>query len=154
VARALLAIMLLAISACRGVGGGNPATSTPSPTVAAEASIEFHAQQDRCCWMEGSLSYTRLDGPSRLDDFRVDSKVEAGEFNPNQPLEIGRQTVSVTPGHYVLTVWQRPCDGNCGYLDPPTGNATAVFDVAPGQQLSVRVMFRLGQTAEIELGSV
>jgi hypothetical protein len=147
-----MAILLLAMSACRGVGAGDPATATPSPTIPAAASIQFHALQDRCCWMEGSFSYAALDGPSRLSEFRLDSRVDAGEFDPNKPLEIGERAVSVTPGHYTLTVWQRPCDGNCGYLDPPTGNATAEFDVSPGEQLAIRVMFKLGAAADIQLG--
>ncbi|HEX6655181.1 MAG TPA: hypothetical protein VF153_03110 [Candidatus Limnocylindria bacterium] len=151
--RACLAILFVALSACRAVGGGpTTPTSTPSPTAVTPASISFHTLQDRCCWIEGSFSYASLEGPTRLAEFRLESKVEAGEFDPNEPLPIGDKTVSVEPGHYLLTVWQRPCDGNCGYLDPPAGTSEAEINVAPGQQLSVRIMFRLGMEASVTVG--
>jgi hypothetical protein len=45
-------------------------------------------------------------------------------------------------GTYVLEPALRPCDGNCGYLDPPTDSCKGSFEI--DGDLSVRVKFTVG----------
>jgi hypothetical protein len=46
------------------------------------------------------------------------------------------------PGTYVLEPALRPCDGNCGYLDPPTDSCRDTLTI--DGDLSVRVEFTVG----------
>jgi hypothetical protein len=56
----------------------------------------------------------------------------------------GKQFVfdGLTPGKYVLEPALRPCDGNCGYLDPPTDSCRESFTI--DGDLSIRVEFTVG----------
>jgi hypothetical protein len=98
------------------------------------------------------LSYATLDGPSHIADINLDDQVDR-DFDPNKPLVIGVRRVIVLPGHYVLTVWQRPCDGNCGYLDPPAGFASVEFDVAANETLPIGVVFRLTAPTRVDIAA-
>lgn len=49
---------------------------------------------------------------------------------------------NLDPGTYVLEPALRPCDGNCGYLDPPTDSCKGSFAI--DGDLSVRVKFTVG----------
>jgi hypothetical protein len=146
----MVTILIAILAGCRAVGGGGSPVETPTPTPA-PAVIEFSTMQDGCCWTEGALSYATLDGPTRVEELPLEDRVDR-DFDMNKPMVIGVRKVTITPGHYTLTVWQRPCDGNCGYLDPPTGQATAEFDVTAGQELSIRILFSLMDSTAIHVG--
>jgi hypothetical protein len=60
-------------------------------------------------YIEGSVGYIRV----RTKDGRL---VSAKTF-PRDQRELRCRLV---PGRYTLVSFQRPCDGNCSYLDPPT----------------------------------
>ncbi|MEZ5097813.1 MAG: hypothetical protein R2731_18075 [Nocardioides sp.] len=45
-------------------------------------------------------------------------------------------------GTYELYAAQQPCDGNCGYLDPPTDDCTVSLTLSA--DTSVSVVFRVG----------
>lgn len=151
-ARALPAILVLVLSACRAVGGGPTPTATPtaSPTPA-PAVIELRTVQDGCCFTEGAMSYATLEGPSPQRAMALEDGVDR-DFDINAPFVIGVRQVTVAPGHYELKVWQRPCDGNCGYLDPPVGTASEEFDVTGGEHLPILITFRLMDRATIQVG--
>ena len=46
---------------------------------------------------------------------------------------------SLAPGAYHLISYQRPCDGNCGYLDPPTARCEASLELDAGTTRTVTV---------------
>jgi hypothetical protein len=58
----------------------------------------------------------------------------------------GKTTVRLEPGSYRLISYQRYCDGNCGYLDPPSDRCSNSFTIAGDKALNatVRVTFGLG----------
>jgi hypothetical protein len=95
-----LTVLLLA-----GCGGSQPAPRSVNPAT-------LHVRQQwvgGALYIEGSYSYVR---------------VEQGEKNVVQVRLKGTKTPETTlrlePGSYRLVSFQRPCDGNCGFLDPPT----------------------------------
>jgi hypothetical protein len=53
----------------------------------------------------------------------------------------------IAPGRYRLTAALRPCDGNCGYLDPPTTPCSARVRVTDDQE--VTVSWRVGQPCQV-----
>jgi hypothetical protein len=60
---------------------------------------------------------------------------------PNKPVI----DVRLAPGRYVVTSYQRPCDGNCGYLDPPTDRCTRTITLAPGDDVALTARFAPGR---------
>ena len=54
-------------------------------------------------------------------------------------------------GAYELTFVVHPCDGNCGYLDPPAETCSASFVVAAGQTLRVHAVERPGRGCSLQI---
>ena len=84
-------------------------------------------------FMEGSLTHVRIvrdDGTPVVD--RVRRREQAGSplFDERLP-----------SGSYSLETVERPCDGNCGYLDPPVESTRC--------EISVRV--EAGRRTDVEL---
>jgi hypothetical protein len=46
---------------------------------------------------------------------------------------------NLAPGAYHLVSYQRPCDGNCGYLDPPTARCEVSLELDAGATRTVTV---------------
>jgi len=79
---------------------------------------------------EGSVGFVRIERPSGR-------KV----LTRRLPLDDPRITVPLRPGRYRLKSWQRPCDANCGTLDPPTDRCSRMLTIRPGERL--RAIIRL-----------
>jgi hypothetical protein len=60
-------------------------------------------------------------------------------------------TIRLAPGRYRLRSWARPCDGNCGYLDPPTDRCSAGVRVRAGRTTRIRITARAGAPCRIAL---
>ena len=113
------------------------------------ATIVIDVQQTGCCYIEGAMHYARLDGPVS-GELSLEGGVDgAGELDFAEPFPIGRKQLTVVPGHYELSVWARPCDGNCENLDPPTDEAATEFDVGDDEVRVVSVDFVLGEQTRI-----
>jgi hypothetical protein len=52
---------------------------------------------------------------------------------------------------YRVTRFIRPCDGNCGYLDPPTERCRQSLVLQPGSSVLATVRTRVGDPCEIRL---
>jgi hypothetical protein len=84
--------------------------------------------------VEGALSYIRIER-------------ETGAALTERQLPGSHQLwLRVPPGAYRLVSWQRTCDGDCGYLDPPSNRCARPFPLRPGEELDVaiRVNFTSG----------
>jgi hypothetical protein len=81
-------------------------------------------------FVEGSVGFVRIERPSGR-------KV----LTRRLPLDDPRITVPLRPGRYRLKSWQRPCDANCGTLDPPTDRCSRMLTIRPGERL--RAIIRL-----------
>ncbi len=56
----------------------------------------------------------------------------------------------LAPGRYVITSWLRPCDGNCGTLDAPTGRCRLTVTVGRGRPANYDVLVHPGHACRIE----
>ena len=65
-------------------------------------------------YIEGSYSYVRVE--------QDEQKVVRVRLKGRKTLET---KVLLQPGFYRLVSFQRPCDGNCGLLDPPTDQCSS-----------------------------
>jgi hypothetical protein len=94
-------------------------------------------------YIEGSLSYLRIARADRV--IVVQGRLRG---YPPYPTKILR----LRPGRYRVSSWQRPCDGNCGFLDPPTDRRSAPFRVVSARRLHATIRVSPGRGCTIEFG--
>jgi hypothetical protein len=142
----LLSGVLVAAATLTGCGGP-PAYSGDDA-----ATLKIRTVQIGCCYVEGSLHFARLDGPMHGEFGLEDSKER--DFHGAGPRVVGVVTLSLKPGYYRLSVWERVCDGNCNpeNLDAPVSRAAAEFNIVAGQVLPVGVAFPLMEATTIQVG--
>ena len=83
-------------------------------------------------FIEGSYTYMRIE--TRSGKLVLKRQFTGGERKFDAKLK---------PGRYVLVTYERPCDGNCNYLDPPTARCETRFRVQPADDLRLRIRFDL-----------
>ena len=140
----VIALASLFMAAC----GGSEATG-PGETEPEAASVRVRQLYDISggVYVEGAYSYVRV------DDLDGDTLVERKLDDPTQRDDrtfVSTTTLSLGPGTYSLISYQRPCDGNCGYLDPPTDRCSREIVVQPGDTAPVTIRVRPGQGCTIE----
>jgi D-alanyl-D-alanine dipeptidase len=89
-------------------------------------------------YIEGSVSYLRIRKGRRV----VLERSRQGEVSVRARLRAGL---------YRVTSFQRPCDGNCSQLDPPTDRCSRRAIVFRGQSTSVRVVTKPGHGCRIHV---
>jgi hypothetical protein len=112
------------------------------------ATITVTTEQIGCCYMEGSLRFARLDGPSSFD-WAVDDG-SGSDLGADDRFEVGVQTSSVKPGDYTLTSWEQVCDGNCDNLDEPSSHCTLEFAALPGETVEILVSYTVPEPCTAE----
>jgi hypothetical protein len=90
-------------------------------------------------YIEGSIGYVRIEN-------HAGRRLSQKTFRNTAELRF-----ALLPGSYRLVSFQRPCDGNCGYLDPPTDRCARVFRVRAHESVSARVLVSPGSGCTIEL---
>jgi hypothetical protein len=123
---AALAAVVLGLAACGGQSPGNAGPATLEVEQRFEGDVHY---------IEGSLSYIRLAGTTTVEE----------------QLEDGRAEVRLEAGDYTLHSWQRPCIGNCGFLDQPTDRCSGRFEAKAGVRLHVSIAVRPGKGCSMEI---
>jgi hypothetical protein len=143
------AALVLLMGACGDAGGASgpsPPVSTAAGTTQPEptppvpdplARLRIHQRQTSCCYIEGQVSYLIV----RDADGHILAERAFSGVRPNRPAI----DVRLAPGRYVVTSYQRPCDGNCGYLDPPTDRCRTTVTLAADDDVVLNVEFAPGQ---------
>ena len=95
----------------------------PASAAAAPGTLDYRQSLDssRGLFKEGSISYVRVrdaDGDLVVRR-RVRHKVSF------------RLVRKLPPGRYRVISYERPCEGNCGLLDPPTGRCSRRSECSP-----------------------
>jgi len=62
-----------------------------------------------------------------------------------------RLALALHSGRFRLRSWVRPCDGNCGYLDPPTDRCSHPFGLRRGDRLLATIRMQAGDPCRISL---
>lgn len=86
-------------------------------------------------FMEGSLTEVTV------RDEQGRTVLEQRQREPGQRAILAR---SLPAGDYTLVARERPCQGNCGMLDPPAGECELDLDVEP--DAATRVVVQLAGT--------
>ena len=79
-------------------------------------------------YIEGSVGYVRI-------------RSRAGRLVASNTFAGGRKELRfrLRPGVYRMVSFQRPCDGNCGYLDPPTDRCSRPIRIRRMKSVSARI---------------
>lgn len=108
----------------------------PAGADAAPGTLDLRQSLDRSrgLYVEGSISYVRVRGVR--GKLVVAKRVNRPRFRMQRRL---------APGRYKVISYQRPCDGNCGTLDPPTDRCARHVHVLSGGLTEVAVRVRPGR---------
>ena len=108
----------------------------PGAAHAAPGTLDLRQSFDhsRGLYVEGSFSYVRVRG--------VRGKLVVGKRSSRPRFRMRRR---LAPGRYTVIDYQRPCDGNCGTLDPPTDRCARRVRILSGGLTEVAVRVRPGR---------
>jgi zinc D-Ala-D-Ala dipeptidase len=112
------------------------ALAFPAAGAAAPGTLDYRQKLDssRGVYTEGSISFVRVRDAS--GDTVVRRRTAAPRF---------RMIRKLPPGRYRVVSYQRPCDGNCGLLDPPVDRCARRVRLLSGGLTAVRVTERPGR---------
>jgi hypothetical protein len=88
-------------------------------------------------FIEGSVTHVRL--------VRRDGKVVVDGLRPVDTPDVPLLDRAVAPGTYDLIAVERPCEGNCGMLDPPVATTRCSVEVIVSAARTTRVDVVLGR---------
>jgi hypothetical protein len=103
-------------------------------TTTATLKVTHHVDASGPLYIEGAIYYLRAARNGRA---------------VTRTLRQPATTLRLAAGRYRLTSWARPCDGNCGYLDPPTDRCSAAVRVRANRTTRIRVTARAGSPCRI-----
>ncbi len=146
--RALLRFTLVGSTAAvllAGCGGYEPGGYEPGEN-AVDVRVRQVFDMSEGAYVEGSYSYVRVERPQggKLLEERLPDGEPAG-----QEKFVSDVILRLDPGDYRLVSFQRPCDGSCDSLDPPTDECERVIRVTRREAL-VTVTVRPGEACTIE----
>ena len=111
-------------------------TKPSSNGVDASLQVKHVLDSSAGVYVEGSIWHLRVVG-------------SAGDAVLDQDLKTDHVSLQVTVGRVRLESYERPCDGNCGYLDPPTDNCSGSVTAEAGATVKVNVTLKPGQGCTI-----
>ena len=106
------------------------ASMAAAPSSKVPVSIDYHL--DGALFIEGSYTYFRIENAGG-------NVVRRHRFTDGTR----KLATKLLPGKYVLVTYERPCDGNCDYLDPPTARCESRFRVRSATPLKISVRYDL-----------
>jgi hypothetical protein len=136
--RSCIALAIGLAAVLTSCGGADEYTATSA------AAADLHAVQvwdeSAGLYFEGARSYVRIETLAEDELLEVEL----------QPTDAGSEaTIRLDPGEYRLVSWQRPCDGSCDSLDPPTDQCDERFVLAPETPLRASIEVRAGEGCTI-----
>jgi zinc D-Ala-D-Ala dipeptidase len=116
------------------------AVAVPTAAEAAPGTLDFQQYSaGRPVYTEGAVSFVRVRDAS--GDTVVRRRVQ------HKPRF--RMVRRLPPGRYTVVSYQRPCDGNCSLLDPPTDRCARRVRILSGGLTDVSVTVRPGRGCRI-----
>jgi hypothetical protein len=138
--RETLTLISALVAALALAGCGRETTSPGSSQSPSTLNVRQLLDMSGGLYVEGSLGYVRVVDKSG-------STVLEKQLDPEKPT-LSRD---LPAGEYVLQSWQRPCDGNCGYLDPPTDRCDSPVSLPDGGKVRATITLHPGKGCDIEL---
>jgi hypothetical protein len=142
-----VSLTLLALTACQG--DENPeAVDHPSP----DTSVPVHLRQindhSQGGYGEGAYSYVRIENQDGEELIEAQFPLDGERLDANH--SASTTTVQLERGSHRLVSFQRPCDGDCGSLDPPVDECSREVTVR-NRPVEVTIMVQPGEGCAIEV---
>jgi hypothetical protein len=138
----VLAVIVAVVASGCGTASGERAPEDRAASGSGRLVVE-HDRPELPRYIEGAVSHLRL------------VRADTGELIEDGPVADGPSAPTymreLPAARYRLVSYQRPCDGNCGMLDPPTDRCATKIDVAAGETLHVTIGLPRTGGCEIEL---
>ena len=134
--RALGLMIAIAVMVIAGCGEQQTATTESS------SSLRITQHQTECCYTEGQVSFLVVRDSAG-------SEVAFRSFQAINPIFPALQ-MDLPAGRYEVESYQRPCEGNCGSLDPPADRCQADVDLRAGESVFLTAEFAPGQGCAVE----
>jgi hypothetical protein len=115
-----------------------PAGAGPSSGHRGTLTLSHRVDTSDSLYIEGSVSYLRLKRGGRVVARRSGSGPIHTRLHPHD-------------GLYRVVSYQRPCEGNCSTLDPPTDRCSKRVRVYAGETSAVRAVTRPGNGCRIRV---
>jgi hypothetical protein len=91
--------------------------------------------------IEGAISFLRLRGPHGFVSYAA--RFTSPTYDLGYPPNVA--------GRYRITAYARYCDGNCGYLDAPTGRCSRAFHLGQVEVVTATIRSRSAHRCRIAL---
>ena len=141
----LASVALIALSAC--AKGQIP----DSGRDAVDVNVRQIYDMSQGGYEEGSYSYVRIENLAGGELIEKRFTQEARKIGKLRFLST--MTLHLDPGSYRFVSFQRPCDGNCSVLDPPTDRCSREIVVVRDLPVRARITVRPGAGCTVTIGS-
>jgi hypothetical protein len=132
-------LLLAAVGALSACGHSSPVSQGPAVDPAGQVTLSVHSTalpgRHGQMYDEGAVPEIRL------------TAFDGSAIRPAHDHRVIADFTDLAPGRYRLDAVLRPCDANCGHLDPATSPCTARVVVHADEQLSVR--WRVGSACRV-----
>lgn len=138
---ALLASVAMVAPACG---------DTSEPVGEGSGPVDVRIQQvldfSKARYTEGSYSYIGVERPNGEEVLkeRLGNERECSESEC-----VSKLVLRLVPGDYRFISFQRPCDGSCEAVDPPTDRCDRLIEVRAGEALNLVVTVHPGEGCTI-----
>jgi hypothetical protein len=136
-------LVLVAVSACAGRESPDPGPD------AVDVPVRQIYDVSQGGYTEGSYSYVRVEDLDGDEQIEKRFSLEGRKLGPLRFLSA--LTLRLDPGSYRLVSFQRPCDGGCDSLDPPTDECSRTVVVTAGRSVAVTITVRPGEGCSVEV---
>ncbi len=133
-----LLIVIGLVLAAAGVARSPASAPTPGGTLV----VREHQRPSDGVYTEGYVSFLRV----RDHTGKV---IIRRRFDVGDPLVHLRSDLA--PGTYRVTRFIRPCDGNCGFLDPPTERCGHEVGIESGHSTVAVARTRVGHACKVRV---
>lgn len=137
--KSILLVSALAVLAASGCGQAETESPEAAPSPAT-LNVRQVLDMSGPLYIEGSLGYVRLEDAGGLKLFEQ-------QLDPEKPA----LSQTVPAGEYVLKSWQRPCNGNCGYLSPPSDRCQSKVSLPAGGAVRATITLKPGSGCDIKV---
>jgi hypothetical protein len=127
------AVLAVAVASAVVASVAAARSQTPALTVTQQFAGTTH-------YIEGSIGFVRIEN-------LLGRRIAQKNFRNAKELRF----FALRPGRYRMVSFQRPCDGNCGVLDPPTDKCSKLVKIQGRATVKATVVVRPSAGCTIRL---
>jgi hypothetical protein len=143
-----LASTIVLGTAIAGCGGPDDTVAGHKPAMTSGRLVIHENRAAGPMYIEGSVSFLRVE--AMRPGQRAETQRTPGVAPGGRTLIFDER---LPPGAYRLVSYQRPCAGNCDYLDPPTDRCETVLHIRADETRRLTLVLRPGAGCRVREAS-